>query len=47
LKSSIPEVKELWKTARKMSTASEIEALLRHDLKKNFPDIFESYFYIE
>jgi phosphotransferase system enzyme I (PtsI) len=47
LKTRIDEVNELWKTARKMSSASEIEALLKDDLKRNFPDIFESYFYIE
>ncbi len=47
LKSKISEANELWKTARKMSTAAEIEALLKDDLKKNFPDIYESYFYDE
>ncbi len=47
LKSKISEAEELWKKARKMSTASEIEALLMEDLKKNFPDVYESYFFVD
>ncbi len=47
LKTRLNDANQLWKIARKMSTASEIEALLKEDLKKNFPDIFDSYFYIE
>jgi phosphotransferase system enzyme I (PtsI) len=47
LKSNAAETKELWKTARKMAIASEIEEFLKADLKKNFTDIYDSYFYEE
>jgi len=45
LKSRISDTNEIWKAVRKMNTAGEIEQFLKEDLKKNFPDIYESYFY--
>jgi phosphotransferase system enzyme I (PtsI) len=45
VKSRVSDTKELWKVASRMKSASEIEELLTDDLKKNFPDIYESYFY--
>lgn len=47
VKSRVSDAKELWKEASKMISASEIELLLMEDLRKNFPDIFENYFYQE
>jgi phosphotransferase system enzyme I (PtsI) len=47
LKTKIPDAYELWKRARQLGTASEIEAILIEDLKKNFPDIYESYFFVD
>ncbi len=45
VKSKTSDTKEIWKTVRTKTSASEIEEILKIDLKKNFPDIYESYFY--
>ncbi len=45
VKSRVSETKEIWKTVRTKSSASEIEEILKADLKNNFSDIYESYFY--
>ncbi len=47
LKSSISETEALWKTIKTKDTAAEIEEILKHDLKKNLFDIYDSYFYTE
>ncbi len=45
LKSNISDCKKLWKLVKSMNSALEIERVLKDDLKKNFPEIYESYFY--
>lgn len=43
--SSIADCKKLWNSVRNLKTAIEIERKLKEDLKKNFPEIYNSYFY--
>ncbi|MEJ5283782.1 MAG: phosphoenolpyruvate--protein phosphotransferase [Brevinematales bacterium] len=43
--SSIADCKKLWNSVRNLKTAIEIERKLKDDLKKNFPEIYNSYFY--
>ncbi|MGC8765147.1 MAG: phosphoenolpyruvate--protein phosphotransferase [Brevinematia bacterium] len=45
LKSSISDCKKLWNSVKTISSAIEIEQRLKADLKKNFPEIYDSYFY--
>jgi phosphotransferase system enzyme I (PtsI) len=47
LKSRITDVKKIWHDVRKLDTPMEIEAYLKEDLKGNFPDIYEDFFYEE
>lgn len=47
LGSRIRDVVKIWKEVRNYHTAGEVEQYLKTDLKKNFPDIFESYFFDE
>ncbi|MCX7821307.1 MAG: phosphoenolpyruvate--protein phosphotransferase [Brevinematales bacterium] len=43
--SSIADCKKLWNSVRNLKTAIEIERKLKDDLKKNFTEIYNSYFY--
>lgn len=45
LKSSVQQTKELWNTVKKLTTHEEIQQVLREDLKKHCPEIYDSYFY--
>ncbi len=47
LKSSVQQTKELWNTVKKLKTQEEIGEVLREDLKKHCPEIYDSYFYEE
>ncbi len=47
LKSSVQQTKELWNTVKKLKTHEEIGEVLREDLKKHCPEIYDSYFYEE
>ncbi|URA10834.1 phosphoenolpyruvate--protein phosphotransferase [Thermospira aquatica] len=47
LKSSAQQTKELWNTVKKLKTHEEIGEVLREDLKKHCPEIYDSYFYEE
>lgn len=47
IKTSIPEAQALWESVKDFDMASEIEEVLKRDLKKNLFEIYESYFYDE
>jgi phosphoenolpyruvate-protein kinase (PTS system EI component) len=47
LKSSLQQTKELWNTVKRLKTHEEIQEVLKEDLKKHCPEIYDSYFYEE
>jgi phosphotransferase system enzyme I (PtsI) len=45
LQSKLSDCKKLWQTVKTKRTAKEVEMVLRDDLKKKFPEIYQFYFY--